>query len=245
MATGALVLGILALLFGLLLGWVPVLGIAFGGLGVILGIIGVILGIIARKRPTGTGQATTGLVLSAIGAIAAIGWAIAWIVGVGGMADEIEQELEDAIDEAGAEFEEELDGDLDDLEEAFEEEFEEAAEGENRLGDREPPFTPYDGEDAPAFEDVRSQTYEVDDFVFTDVEVLSDSFDDYLIRADVEHVGDEAGDYQITAWVVADGEDLGQASTAGALAPGEQVEVHLDGVSSFDPDYDSVEFMVD
>ena len=101
-AIGALVLGLLALLFGLLLGWIPILGIAFVGLGVILGLIAVILGFIGRGKPTGGGQAMTGIITGAIGIVASIGWTVAWIAGIGAMEgefDDLEQEFQDEVEQ--------------------------------------------------------------------------------------------------------------------------------------------------
>ena len=235
MATAALVLGILAILFGLLLGWVPLIGLAFGGLAALLGIVAVVLGLIGRGRGIGRGQATTGVVTGAVGAVAAIGWVVVWTVGLGMFADEMEAEFESIVEEAEAELgnvEPDLDGDG-------------AATDGPRLGDGPPPFTPYSGEDAPAFEEVRSEAFEVGDLVFTDVEVLSDSFDDFLIRADVEHAGADEGAYHITGRILAGGEEVGTVTTSGRLGPGEHAEVHLDGFSDFTADYDAVEFDVD
>ena len=61
MAVGALVLGIVSLVFS----FIPVLG----WIAIIVGIVGVVLGALAKKNPEGQGMATAGLVMSIIGTI--------------------------------------------------------------------------------------------------------------------------------------------------------------------------------
>lgn len=236
MATAALVLGIIAIISGVLLAWIPFIGIPFAGIAVILGIVAVVLGIMARSRGIATGQATTGIVTGAIGAVVAIGVTVAWIVGVGMFASEMEGELDTFIEEAERELGEIED--LDDIDDGT------TVTGP-RFDDGSPPYTPYSGEDAPAFDDVRGETIDVGDLRFTDIEVLSDSFDDFLIRVDIENTGDAEGMYQVSARILDGDTQLGTVSGSGTLAPGEQAEAHLTGISDFDSSYDRVEFDVD
>lgn len=82
LAVTALVLGIL----GLLLCWVPIVGVA-------LAILAIVFGIVAVRRPAGKGMAITGLVLGVLaliaGAIFSVIWYFAYTVG------------QDCIDETG------------------------------------------------------------------------------------------------------------------------------------------------
>ena len=77
MAVASLVLGICALVF-------PFIG--FGWLSVLVGIVGIILGAMARKKETGKGMATAGLVMSMIAVVLGLIMWIACAACVGGLA---------------------------------------------------------------------------------------------------------------------------------------------------------------
>lgn len=71
MGVASLILGIIAILIGLLSAGL------FGWLGAIVGIIGIILGALGRRNPEGKGLATGGLVCSIIGTILSLAFYIA------------------------------------------------------------------------------------------------------------------------------------------------------------------------
>jgi hypothetical protein len=74
-------------------------------LGILLGAVGIILGLVGRGRPGGTGMATAGIVISAIGALAAIGWIVAWVVGLSAVAGNLGEGFPEEFEE---EFEEDF-----------------------------------------------------------------------------------------------------------------------------------------
>ena len=77
MAVASMVLGICSLVF-------PFIGL--GWLSVLLGLVGIILGALARKKETGKGMATAGLVMSIIAvALGLVMW-LACVACVGGLA---------------------------------------------------------------------------------------------------------------------------------------------------------------
>ena len=77
MAVASLVLGICSLVF-------PFIGL--GWLSVVLGLVGIILGALARKKETGKGMATAGLVMSIIAvALGLVMW-LACAACIGGLA---------------------------------------------------------------------------------------------------------------------------------------------------------------
>jgi len=69
MATGALVLGIISVVFALGFFWIPVLP-------QILAIVGVVLGYMAKKAGNTAGTATAGMVMSII----ALAWGLIWFI---------------------------------------------------------------------------------------------------------------------------------------------------------------------
>lgn len=212
LAVGALVLGILAVLIGLLGGWVPIAGLAASALAFILGLAAVGLGIAGRRLTAGRGMALAGIITGVVGVVAAIIWTVVQVVGVIGVFDEV------------------VDG---------------VAEGLGGApGSSGEPFAPYDGEDAPAFAEIRAREFSADPLVISDVEVLSDSFDDFLVRADVEHTGDEAVHAVIEARILRGGQRAGNVREVETLEPGQRVEVHLTGASSHVRDFDDIEFDV-
>ena len=77
------VLSILSLVFGIL----GVLGIFAAGLGILPSIAGVVLGFIGRrKEPLAKGLWLTGLILSFVGIVIALGWILLFILAAVGMA---------------------------------------------------------------------------------------------------------------------------------------------------------------
>lgn len=95
MAVGALVAGILAVVLA-----VPVFPI-----GILLGIIAIVLGVLARKRAragrTGSGLATAGIVLGAIGLVVG-GLVAAFVVTNADEFEDLAECLEDAGDDSAA-----------------------------------------------------------------------------------------------------------------------------------------------
>lgn len=126
MAIAAMVLGIV----GVVLAFIPILGlVAF-----ILGGLAIILGIIALIKKRGKGQAITGVITGVAafiiaGIVTALTGAFLGAVdeGMQGVAEDLEQ-LEAEVEEAAAESDEDVEPDIDEVEQAVEEDEEEPVE---------------------------------------------------------------------------------------------------------------------
>lgn len=79
MAVGALVLGILSLVFAFFV-------VGFQWVGALIALVGIVLGAMGRRDPMRAGLATAGLVCSIIGLIFSLLLYIACVACVGGMA---------------------------------------------------------------------------------------------------------------------------------------------------------------
>jgi ABC-type branched-subunit amino acid transport system substrate-binding protein len=89
LATASLVVGIVGVCFALLLGCIPFIG---PGLGSVLGIVAIILGVIAMGQgPASGGRGRTGLILGVVVVIIAIAWFFALRAGVSFLGKKIQQ----------------------------------------------------------------------------------------------------------------------------------------------------------
>lgn len=77
LAITALILGIVAVVGGMIFGWIPFVG---GVITILVGIAAVILGFIALNKKQSKGMSLTGLILGGVGVLAGIGVVIAWSV---------------------------------------------------------------------------------------------------------------------------------------------------------------------
>lgn len=220
LAVGALSVGIAGLALGGLFGWIPVAGLAAVFLAVVLGATAIGLGLAARRRGQRAGFAKGGIITGSLAIAIAVVWIIVQVVMFARVADDLGRVLDESFEQFGA------------------------LSGEGPFAGRTAPFTPYTGEDAPAFGTIRAAEFDLGTVTLTDVEVLSDIGNDFLLRADLSYTGTEEVRLLITGNLQRGGEAIGSVSTQGTIEPGQTVEVFLTGVSTFSADYDGVTFDV-
>lgn len=220
LAVGALSVGIAGLALGGLFGWIPVAGLAAVFLAVVLGATAIGLGLAARRRGQRAGFAKGGIITGSLAIAIAVVWIIVQVVMFARVADDLGRVLDESFEQFGA------------------------LSGEGPFAGRTAPFTPYTGEDAPAFATIRAAEFDLGTATLTDVEVLSDIGNDFLLRADLSYTGTEEVRLLITGNLQRGGEAIGSVSTQGTIEPGQTVEVFLTGVSTFSADYDGVTFDV-